>query len=136
MASLPTNLLQDVYWSFAEPVPNSPEALVDALREYAAELEVPDGSAKLLQPLPFADVRVSYSYGYRTESGEWRNETKELRVVAPPRSRLTGAALLWELHVACHATVGAEDHHYFEGFDLVSQAGGGSPAAYEVILGS
>jgi hypothetical protein len=136
MATLPTNLLQDVYWSFAEPVLNSPEELINALREYAAELDVPDASANLLQPLPFGDVRVSYSYGYRTDSGDWRGETKELRVVAPPPSRLTGAALLWELHVACHATVGAQDRHYFEGFELLSQAGGGAPAAYEIILGS
>jgi hypothetical protein len=136
MAALPTKFLQDVYWSFAEPVPNSPEELIDALREYAVETEAPDGSAKLLHPLPFNDVRIRYSYGCRTEGGEWSDRTEELRVVAPPPARLTGADLLWELHVACNATVGAEDHHYFEGFELISPAAGGTPAVYEVILGS
>lgn len=136
MSALPTILLRDVYWSFAEPAPNTPEELVAALREYATEVEVADTSAKLLRPLPFADVCIRFSYGSRGESGEWRDETKELRVVAPPPSRLTGAVLLWELHVACHATVGANDHHYFEGFELVSPACGDVPAVYEAILGS
>ncbi|HEX5785696.1 MAG TPA: hypothetical protein VFY35_13275 [Burkholderiaceae bacterium] len=136
MASLPTKLLKDVYWSFAEPVPLSPEALVAVVREYAVELELPDGSSTLRQPLPFADVRIRYVHGNRTEGGEWCEVTQALRVVAPPANLLTGADLLWELHVACHSTVGADDRHCFEGFERVSPPGGGGAAEYEVILGS
>jgi hypothetical protein len=94
MIATPPTLLRDIYWSFAEPVPSSPEALAVALREYAAEVDAPDGSAKLLQPLPFTDILVRYTYGYRAASGEWTDKTQELRVVAPPSVRLTGAALL------------------------------------------
>jgi hypothetical protein len=136
MASLPTNLLKDVYWSFAEPVPLSPEALVAAVREYAVELELPDGSSTLRRTLPFADVHVRYAHSDRTEGGEWCEVRQALRVVAPPPQRLTGADLLWELHVACHSTVGADDRHYFEGFERMSPPDGGGIAEYEVILGS
>lgn len=136
MTSLPTHLLRDVYWSFAEPVPLSPEALVAAVREYADELDLPDASSTLRQPLPFADVRIRYAHSDRTEGGEWCEVIQALRVVAPPAKLLTGADLLWELHVACHSTVGADDHHHFEGFERVSPSGGGGAVEYEVILGS
>lgn len=136
MSALPTKLFQNVCWSFAEPVPDTPGALIEALREYANELDLPDSSNALSQPLPFTDVCLRYSYTYRSASGEWRDETKDLRVVAPLGTQLTGAALLWELHVGCQVDVGANDHHYFEGLHLLSPSSRGRPAIYEVSLGS
>ena len=136
MPILPLLLLENVSWSFAEPTPLSPEALRSAAQAYAAEVGVPDPSAQLARQLPFSDVRLRYSYGLRGESGEWVDKTSELRVVAPPAASLTGTALLWELHVACQSTVGENDHHFFEGLELVSPAEAGDPATYEVLLGS
>jgi hypothetical protein len=136
MSALPAKLLHNVYWSFSEPVPRTPDELVEALREYAKHIEAPDTSATLLQHLPFTDVCLRYTYAYRSEGGEWCDETEELRVVAPPGTRMTGAALLWELHVACQATVGADDHHYFEGLELLAPPSSGKPTVYEVSLGS
>lgn len=136
MSKLPPRLLEDVYWSFAEPVPASPDAFIEAARDYAADVETQDPSAQLRRPLPFSDVRILYSYGYRAESGEWQDRTNEVLVVASLSEPLTGAALLWELHVACQATVGEDDHHFFEGLELVSAATAGQPPVYEIMLGS
>lgn len=136
MPALPSRLLHEVYWSFAEPVPSSPAQLVEALREYAVEVETPDPSMQVRQPLPFSDVVLRYTTGYRKESGDWQDELNELRVVAPTSTRLTGVALLWELHVACQVMVGEDDRHFFEGLELVAEAEASRPPVYEVLLGS
>jgi len=105
MPSFQKNLLQDVYWAFSEPTPSSPEDLVEAARQYAADIDCPDPTRVLSAKLPFSDVKLSYTHWVRDESGEWEEREAHLRVVGPGGS-LTGAELLWELHVACAATVG------------------------------
>jgi hypothetical protein len=135
MPSFQKNLLQDVYWSFSEPTPSSPEGLVEAARQYAEDIDCPDPTCVLAAKLPFSDVKLSYTHWVRDESGEWEEREKQLRVVGPGGS-LTGAELLWELHVACAATVGENDHHFFEGLELQDAGGKDAPPLYEVVLGS
>jgi len=135
MLSIPRDLLRDVYWSFSEPTPQDPHALIEAAREYAAEIDAPDPFANLAASLPRADLRLSYTYGVRGESGEWEDRNEELRVVGTG-GHLTGAELLWELHVACAATVGNDDHHFFEGLQLQDPGSESAPPLYEVLLGS
>lgn len=136
MTTPPAHILRNICWSFAEPVPGSPEALVVGVREYAADIQVLDASAELLLTLPLSDLVVRYAIACRCETGEWGTVVKEHRVVAPLPGRLTGAALLWELHVVCHESAGRQDSHYFEGLELVSHTPDGSPVVYELVLGS
>jgi len=135
MPSFRKHLLQDVYWSFSEPTPTSPEALVQAAREYAEDIDCPDPTSLLSEKLPFADVNIRYTHWVREESGEWDEKKEHLRVVGL-NGRLTGAELLWELHVACASTVGQNDSHFFEGLELQDVGGQQVPPLYEVILGS
>lgn len=135
MRRFPALLLQTVCWSFAEPAAESPEAFLDEVRAYAIDISNADPVAELTHSLPFSDVRLRYEYGVRGLDGEWAARTDEVRVVGPLGS-LTGAELLWELHLACHATVGEDDHHFFEGLELRSAGTADEPPSYDVLLGS
>jgi len=132
----PRTLLSDVHWSFSEPVPRSPAALLEAARAYAADLEVADPAGELLNVLPFADVLIRYEVHVRDRSGAWTGVDRELRIVGADLARLTGADLLWELHVGCAGEVGEQDAHYFEGLELERAGKGMAPAVYRVNLGS
>ncbi len=136
MSRPPKSLLRDVCWSFSEPVPHSPAELIKAARDYAAEIETQDPRNDLVQTLPFSDVRIKYAHAVRAPGGEWHEREAEVRVVGTQHARLTGADLLWELHVACASAVGNDDHHFFEGFELVGEGKGGEPPTYRVSLGS
>ena len=136
MSSLPNELLRDVYWSFGEPVTTSPQHFIEAAREYAAELDCPDPIEDLQKQLPFSDVRLRYEHWSQSQSGEWTQANAELRVLSPGHSKLTGAELLWELHVACASTVGEYDHRFFEGLRMEAGENPNEPPIYRVVLGS
>ena len=131
----PKHLLTGVYWSFAEPVPASPEALIDAAASYAAEVEVSSPEGALRKRLPFADLIVRYSHWARASGGEWQEHEIEHRVIGA-NGGLTGAELLWEIHVACHTTTGQGTHHFFEGLDRVSGNRASDKPVFRVALGS
>lgn len=135
MRKYPDLLFQTVCWSFAEPAAASPDAFLEQVRAYAMDIGDADPVAELTHRLPFFDVRLRYEYGVRGPDGEWTTRTDEVRVVGPLGS-LTGAELLWELHLACHATVGDDDHHFFEGLELRSAGTADGPPSYDVLLGS
>jgi hypothetical protein len=135
MRQLPESLLQDIYWSFAEPVPKTPDELVTAALDYADANEASSTATKLLEALPFRDCVVQYEYYVRAEPDDWQAKSDQVRIVSSGPA-LTGAELLWELHVACHATVGQQDHHFFEGLELIDASSGVEPPVYEVHLGS
>ncbi len=130
------SLLNDVSWSFSEPVPSSPTELVEAACAYAAEVGVEDPGKRLLHRLPFSDVRLKYEHAVQAPSGSWQDAEEEVRVVGAQLARLTGADLLWELHVACASTVGGSDRHFFEGLELVDGGAERGPPTYRVVLGS
>lgn len=128
----PDKLLTDVYWSLAEPVPATPLDLFEEARKYAAELGAPDPSSMLRASLPLADLVVRCRWDVRNEHGEWIKASRQHRVVGVP-GQLTGADLLWEVHVAFAGEVGPSDQHFFEGFERVSD---GDAPLYELVLGS
>ena len=136
MPKPPKSLLRDVCWSFSEPAPRSPAEMIEAARDYAADIQTRDPRDDLVETLPFADVRIKYEYAVRAPSGEWLECEAEVRVLGAQHTRLTGADLLWELHVACGSTVGNDDRHFFEGFELVTEGKPGEPPTYRVSLGS
>lgn len=132
----PKTLLRDVCWSFAEPVPRSPADLLKAASAYAASVESEDPTKELQRSFPFSDVRIKYEYAIRSSDGDWGTIESEVRVVNAQLATLTGAELLWELHVACAETVGQNDHHFFEGLELDGERFGSEPPTYRVSLGS
>lgn len=136
MRQAPRVLLRDVYWSFSEPVPQSSAALIEAASAYAAGIEAKDPRDALMEGLSFSDVHLKYDYCERDSDGEWKDIEASVRVVGEARSRLTGADVLWELHVACAATVGKDDHHFFEGLELEDTGTLHQPPTYRVLLGS
>lgn len=133
MATLPKSLLRDVYWSFAEPIPSSPEALVGAAEEYAGSIEVPSPALALRSSLPFSSASVNYQYMVRGADGKWENVRQTIRVQSHT-GPLTGASLLWELHIGCQGNVASGDHYYFEGLELLD--GSSQEPVYELCLGS
>jgi hypothetical protein len=137
MQVAPGRLLEDVRWSFSEPVPHAVAELIDMAGAYATEIDAADPKANLRQSLPFRDVCLKYEYAVQAPGGEWQEAQAELRVVGAQLARLTGADLLWELHVACASTVGESDRHFFEGLELEDAGTGlGRPLTYRVLLGS
>ena len=128
----PEKLLTGVYWSLSEPAPATPLDLFEEVQAYASDVGVPDSSSILRTSLPFSDLVVHCRYDVRDESGEWVEMTKQHRVVGPP-SQLTGADLLWEIHVAFAAEVGNSDKHFFEGLEFMRM---GEVPVYELVLGS
>jgi hypothetical protein len=136
MPDFPQVLLLSVPWSFVEPVPESPAALIEAVRAYAEDIQAEDPEWELARVLPFTDVRLKYGYAFEFADGDWRDREAEVRVVASALGQLTGADLLWELHVSWAATVPEEDHHYFEGLELDDWGDVGKPPVYRVLLGS
>lgn len=135
MSKFPASLLQDVCWSFAEPVAASSEAFLEAARAYALDIGSADPGPELERSLEFSDVRLGYEYSVQSPAGDWETRKDEVRVVGS-RGGLTGADLLWELHLACHTTVGEDDHHFFEGLELQSAGASDEPRLYQVLLGS
>ncbi len=135
MTRPPRALLTDVAWSFAEPVPHRAEQLVDAAVAYAAEIDAPDPTPSLLLALPVSDLYVAFERPAADDRPDQRDDARPLRVVGMG-GRLTGAELLWEVHVACHDHVGQGDDHYFEGFDLADPGSGREPPTYRLLLGS
>lgn len=136
MRQAPKTLLRDVHWSFSEPVPSSTTELIEAASAYASDIEAQDPKDTLLQSLPFSDVHLKYEHAVRSPDGDWLDIESSVRVVAPQSSRLNGADLLWELHVACASTVGQNDRNFFEGLELEDQGAAHQPPTYRVLLGS
>ncbi|MDQ6758714.1 MAG: hypothetical protein M3Z32_02470 [Acidobacteriota bacterium] len=134
LMDIPPHLLTDVYWSFAQPVPASPEALIDAAATYATDIEASNPESVLRKRLPFADLMVRYSHWVRESGGKWQEREVEHHVIGATGG-LTGAELLWEIHVACNATTGQGDHHFFEGLDRVRDGTSDKPV-FRVALGS
>jgi hypothetical protein len=78
---------------------------------------------------------VQYEYYVRIEPDDWQAKAERVRIVSPGLA-MTGAELLWEIHVACHSTVGQQDHQFFEGLELIDAGSDVEPPTYEVHLGS
>ena len=132
MMCTPEKLLAGVSWSLSLPAPATPLDLLEESQAYASEVGVQNSSAVLRAFLPFSDLLVQCSYDVRDGGGQWTKATKQHRVVGRP-GQLTGADLLWEIHVAFAGDVGGSDKHYFEGLEYMKM---GEVPVYELVLGS
>jgi hypothetical protein len=100
---------------------SDPLAMTAALREYGASIEHPDPAKVLSAALPCFDLRIRCQHAVPAASGEWGAAVHEVRI-AEPGVRLTGAELMWELHIALHRSVDQSDHHFFEGWNCKQAA--------------
>lgn len=129
---LPASLLTGIHWSFSEPTPATPLGLLEDVRQYAADIGAPDVTSMLSRALPFAGLVVHCRHDVRNAKGAWVESSQQHRVVSAS-GPLTGADLLWEIHIAFADAVGRADKHDFEGLELMS---GGDEPVYEFVLGS
>lgn len=143
MTNLPKSLLRDVGWCFAFDVPKSRDEMLEDACFFASFMDARDPKRDLQRPLPFSDVRLQYEYGLRPrrrwdedEDEEWRPLEAEVRVVAGPLSVLTGADLLWDLHLAIAPMINECEGHFLEGLELESAGGGDEPPTYRVVFAS
>lgn len=152
MQKLPKNLLSDVGWCFALESPHSREEMVEDACFYATFMGATDPKGALVRPLPFSDVRLRYEYGappprrasyWYDDEGEDEEEDvdsgpkqAEVRIAAGPLAVLTGADLLWELHLAIAEKIGECQEHFLQGLELESEGSDDEPPRYRVLLAS
>ncbi|WP_103974118.1 hypothetical protein [Methylovulum psychrotolerans] len=134
-------MLETVAWSFKEPLPDSPAALIDAISVYYAEINAPEpfDKALLASTSPFKHLAVRYKC-WLPQTNE-QNQVLEWGMVEMTASIdgdgkwLTYADILWQLHKAVYPYLKNTDHHYFEGLELTGESPEGA-TEYTVWLGS
>jgi hypothetical protein len=125
----PQDLLDDVLWSFVGEKFATQAEFVEAVREYAWQVqEEPtwDPDAVVLR-----SPRVRVMFDYWDEPGELSAE-----FAADDGDAFTAGELLFKVHNAFVEQIREADHVFFEGFYLVRQRQDGGPPLYEMYLGS
>lgn len=131
----PMVLLQDIAWSFAEPTPATPEALISAIEKYNAKIKRPVNKQALTTLSAFTRLDVEYEYAVQKQNGQWERIHAVVNVGDGTRS-LSYADILWKLHTEAHKNLADQDAHYFEGLALMGKEINSGVPAYEVHLGS
>jgi hypothetical protein len=137
----PESLLENIAWSFAEPIPDSPSDLVSAVAAYHAEINYPFDKKALTMLSPLSRLDATYSYKVEIpgktmwEDVQWKKIPVVVRIDGGGK-RLTYADILWQLHKEAHKNLKDDDHHYFEGLFLLPQPLESGVPAYEVYIGS
>jgi hypothetical protein len=132
---IPNLLLENVAWSFAEPVPASPKELVDAVAAYHMKINYPHDAKVLNLATTLLQLDATYTYGVQRADGEWDIIPVVVRVDGGGK-RLSYADILWQLHAKAHKHLKSQDKHYFEGLSLLPKSFVSTVPAYEVYLGS
>ncbi len=136
MNILPEVLLDNIYWSFKEPVPNSPVNLVEAVSKYYLEVfkEHLDKTL-LIEQSPFFKLNVTYTYSARKPTGEWQDIPMKIRIDGRGK-RLSYADILWQIHKAVYENLKNRDHHYFEGLEIIQVEDENEVPLYKIWLGN
>ena len=133
MSNDPRHLLRNIDWSFSEEAPVSPAELIEAVRAFSLRMGTSDQSMLLGVELPFSDVLLEYKISQRVSDSDLESETALIRITNPENVLLTGAELLWDLHVRSVDTLTGR----FRGLELVRlDKFGLTPPLYRVLLGS
>jgi hypothetical protein len=137
----PDLMLESVAWSFKEPIPDSPFALIDAISVYYVAINEPELFDKKLLTLtsPFKQLDVRYKCWLPKTNGknkliEWDMIPMMVRIDGGDKF-LTYADILWQLHKAVYQNLKYDNHHYFEGLELTGKNKEGV-AEYTMWLGS
>ena len=127
--------LSNVRWSFAEPLPKSPEALIEAARAYAKANNAPDPGDSLRSLLPFSVIYIRYHRITQAPDGARLAANVSQKVAAAKYANLTGAELLWEIHRGCGSGDRCTDLQHFKGLVLMGDGSDGFPAEAYVRQG-
>lgn len=130
----PELILPELRWSIAEPVPGDLQAFRSALVEYASEIEAEQDFSEFDLPFPGLAVDIQYTYGVQAPSGQWDHLTEIVRIRSD--RPLTQGELVLRLHQAAHRHLVDQDHHFFEGLELMPRSLEPGVPAYELVTGS
>lgn len=133
-SAAPEQILPELLWSIAEPTPGDIREFRSALVEYAAAIGAEQEFAEFDRPFPGLAVDIQYSYGVQDPLGQWdyMNEIVRIRSDRP----LTQGELVLRLRHAAHSHLVDQDHHFFEGLELMPQSFEPGVPAYELVTGS
>ena len=129
---MPDTNLAKLAWSFAEPVPSSPQQLIARLEAYAGRLQRKVDQRELRRVFPGDKLDVIY---YDSRQPPWARTPKIARISGGGR-HLTYAEIVFQLHNVLHEQVKDRDHHYFEGLHLMDNQRESGVPAYQLYLGS
>lgn len=129
------SVLDNMAWSFSEPVPSSPEELINAVDAYHKQINFPHSAASLNLPSSVLRLDAVYKYYVQRENCDWDEIPVTIRIDGRGKL-LTYAEILWQLHVKAHEHLKDQDHHYFEGLHLLPNSYEIGVPAYEMYLGS
>lgn len=132
---VPQALLQNVAWSFSEPESTTASNFIDAVASYSARVKAPFNRADFTAESPVQVMNVKFSYGIQKTSGEWQTISVVERVEGSG-TKLTNAEILLQIHRKAHTVLRTDDHHYFEGLQLLPSSARENVPTYEVLLGS
>src|SRR3989338_3708892 len=130
----PEWILPDLLWSIAEPVPSDINDFRAALIEYGSDIQAEQDFSEFDQLFLSPAVDIQYSYGVQTPSGEWEDVKEVVRVQSD--RLLSHGELVLRLHEAAHRHLVDQDHHYFEGLELMPESFENGVPAYELSTGS
>lgn len=128
-------LLENVAWSFAEPVPASPQETVDAVAAYYAKIHYLHDANDLNLLTPLLVLDATYFYGVQRADGGWDSIPMVVRINGGGKP-LSYADILWQLHSNAHVHLKSQDKHYFEGLSLLPTSRSEGVPSYAVYLGS
>lgn len=134
MPSYPTDIFPQLLWSIAEPVPADLADFRESLIRYASDIEIEQDISDFDTAFPGNNLDIRYSYAVQKPSGSWdeRYEVVQIRSNAP----LTYGEIVLQLHRAAHRHLVEQDHHYYEGLELITREYESGVPAYELITGS
>lgn len=132
----PDLLLENIYWSFKEPVPKSSTDFITAIKRYYDQVFKQHFDENLLTDLsPFYSLDIGYSYATQKADGAWDDISMLVRIDGG-KNRLSNADILWQLHKNVHTYLKDQDHCYFEGLGLCSEENELGIPYYLIWLGS
>ena len=128
-------MMEDIYWSFEEPIPTSPEQMVQAVEKYHNTSGTPFNKGSLTAISPFSKLDIEYEYATQNTTGDWEYFPVVVRV-GDGTHMLSYAEILWQLHSKAHQHLRDQDNHYFEGLAAKERTINSGVSTYEVYLGS
>lgn len=132
---LPLHILADLPWSFTELAAADVGSFVEELRAYGDTIHVDVDERELQTRFPGTALNVKWAYWVREPSdGEWRQREAVVKIRCEERPSY--AQVLFSVHAAVHSVLSDQDHHFFEGLQLVQEAGDDDVPVYEMHLGS
>jgi hypothetical protein len=130
----PVEILPELAWSLAYPVPENLEAFRHALIQDGKGIGFEQDLTEFDTPFPGNALDIRYSYGVQKPSGWWetRHEIVRIRSEAP----LTYGAIVFRLHQESHHRLVDQDHSFFEGLELMFREYEAGVPAYKLVTGS